>query len=116
VPIPSFDDPRQFLQDFDAASLSFKLSSTTGAVITKGADGLPLLGIFDEKYIDAKLGDYDIIAGGQPRLRCMAEDVAALKKHDQATIEGIVYYLDHDPLPDGHGYAFLMLSRDTDDI
>jgi hypothetical protein len=113
---PSFDDPRSFLQDFGVSTLSFRMQGGNGAVVNKGVDGLPLAGIFDEKYVDAKLGDYDMVAGGQPRLRCMSVDVSGLKKHDQATIEGIVYYLDHDPMPDGHGYSFLFVSKDTGEV
>ena len=115
MPIPAFDDPRSFLDDF-GVPVVFVLCGGTGATINRGADGQPLLGIFDEKYVDAKLGGYDMATGGAPMLRCMAVDIPGLFKHDKATIDGIVYYLDHDPLPDGHGYTFLMVSRDTGEV
>jgi hypothetical protein len=115
MPIPSFDDPRSFLDDFGIAVVFTKQG--TGAVINKGADGSPLLGVFDEKYVDAKLGDFDMATGGRPCIRCMAADVVAIKKHDSVLIEGEgVYYVDHDPLPDGHGHAFVFVSLDTDVI
>ncbi|HEV2606446.1 MAG TPA: hypothetical protein VGT79_00545 [Xanthomonadaceae bacterium] len=113
MPIPAFDDPRSFLGDF-GVPVVFTLNGGRGAVVTRGTDGLPLLGIFDERYVDAKLGGFDMATGGAPMLRCMAVDVAVVRKHDRAVIEGVTFYLDHDPLPDGHGFAFLQVSRDTD--
>lgn len=105
MPIPAFDDPRSFLDDF-AVSATIRASGGRGAAVE-------VRGIFDENYIDARLGDFDMATSSATRLKCMAVDVVSLRKHDLVAIEGVTYYLDHDPKPDGHGYAVMALSRDT---
>jgi hypothetical protein len=93
MPIPSFDDPRSFVQDF----------------------GVPII-------LDVRLGSFDMATAPAPCIRCVASDVVALKKHDQATVcdpvagTQTVYYLDHDPHPDGHGMAFVFVSLDTNEV
>lgn len=113
MPIPSFDDPRQFLADF-GVPIILRAAGGTAAAVT-------VTGIFDERYEDTRAGDFDMTTAPAPCIRCMASDVTAIKKHDQATVcdpelnTQTVYYLDHDPRPDGRGMAFLFVSRDTDE-
>lgn len=113
MPIPAFDDPRSFLDDF-AVDIAVRANRGEGAAVT-------VRGIFDEKYIDAKLGGFDVNTPGVTRALCMQVDVAGLKKYDTAQLvdeggqpTGPMYYLEHDPAPDGHGYAVMTLALDTD--
>jgi hypothetical protein len=114
MPIPSFDDPRSFVQDF-GVPIIFAAAAGTATPFT-------VTGIFDEKYMDVRLGSFDMATAPAPCIRCVASDVVALKKHDQATVcdpvagTQTVYYLDHDPHPDGHGMAFVFVSLDTNEV
>src|SRR5690606_35376931 len=81
----------------------------------------PVPVIFDEPYVNAETGEYDM-AAGEPRVTCKAVDVIGLKKNDECVIverrqdgtllEVARYVLDHDPYPDGTGMAGVMLSRE----
>jgi hypothetical protein len=114
MPIPSFDDPRDFLDDF----------AVRVTVTPANGDGssFDVTGLFDEKYQGVNLGDFQMQAAPRPRFKCMAVDVASLKKYDAAVVHdddlktSTDYFLEHDPAPDGYGYAILFLARDTDGV
>lgn len=78
-----------------------------------GAARDPVTVIFDEPFLNAELGEYDLSAG-VPRALCKESDVAGLKKHDACLIGEVRFRLDHDPQPDGTGFATVLLSRDFD--
>lgn len=100
-----FDDPREFIDDFaDAVTIR-----------VDGREPFEVLGIFDEKYLNAAAGEFDM-ATARPRLTCVAADLAGLKKYTRATIAGKPYSFDHDPHPDGIGMAVVFLSLDTDEL
>lgn len=114
MPIPAFDDPRSFLADFGVPIILRAAEGTANPVTVQG--------IFDERYADARIGDFDMTTAPAPCIRCVTADVAMMKRHDQATVcdpvlnTQTVYYLDHDPRPDGHGMSFMFVSRDTGEV
>lgn len=109
---PSFDDPRQFLADFGVPA----------TCTPNGGQGtaFPVVGIFYDRYGDAKLGTMDVTTAETPVLRCMEYDAGMLKKYDLVkfvnpqTRQLTNYYLEHDARPDGNGHVFLPLALDTD--
>lgn len=100
-----FDDPREFIDDF----------ADKVTITVEGRAPFDVLGIFDEKYLNAKAGEFDM-AAARPRLSCVAADIAGLKKYTRAVIGGKPYYFDHDPHPDGNGLAVVFLALDTDEL
>lgn len=100
-----FDDPREFIDDF----------ADVVTIAPKGRAPFDVLGIFDEKYLNAAAGEFDM-AAARPRLTCVAADVAGLKKYTSVLINKTPYYFDHDPHPDGNGMAVVFLALDTDGL
>lgn len=106
MPAPAWERLDDFLnEDEFAVSAVF--------VPKNGIPRQPVAVIFDEPFFNAELGEYDISAG-VPRASCKETDITGLKKHDACVIGGIRFRLDHDPQPDGTGFATVLLSRDFD--
>lgn len=102
MPAPAWEDLDEFLALDEFA--------TTATFTTMGNQVRQVVGIFDEAYFNADIGEYDI-ATAEPRFTCKQAQVAGLKKHDGCSIGGVQYTLDHDPHPDGTGMAVVMLVR-----
>lgn len=89
---------------------AIKFNLADGSIIDTGVDGLPLKGIFDNAYFLQEIGDVDI-DNTQPRLTCVMEDIAKVKKEDTVEIDGDLYDVTKDPQPDGTGMGIVILSK-----
>lgn len=104
---PAWDNLDEFLDPDDFAVVAeFRGDRGQGSPFTVNV-------VFDEPFMDAQLGEY-LMDAPRPRVTCKAADVASLKRHDTAVINGIAFALQHDPMPDGNGMAVVELYRDTD--
>lgn len=105
MPAPAWENLDDFLSlDDFASSATFMLADNSTRVV---------VGIFDDPVVNAQTGEYDM-AIAQPRLTCKAADVAGIRKNDRAVIDGVSYYVDHNPHHDGTGMTVIQLSLDTD--
>jgi hypothetical protein len=111
VPNPAWDNLDDFLslQDF-ALQAQFTSAATPPAYAPFTCNV-----IFDEPFMDAKLGEY-VMDAMEPRCTCKQSDVANVKKYDTVVIAGISLYLTHDPLPDGVGMAVVKMARDLGEV
>jgi len=73
-----------------------------------------LVGIFDEPYLDAQLGEYRADESA-PRFLCKHIDVIDVARGDRLSIEGVVYDVMSAAQPDGTGMATLYLEVPPDD-
>lgn len=89
---------------------AIKFNLADGSILEKGTDGLPLKGIFDNAYFLQEIGDMDL-DNTQPRLTCVMEDIAKVKKENTVEIDNVLYDVIKDPQPDGTGMAVIVLSR-----
>lgn len=105
MPAPSWEDLDAFLSTDDFAVEAIFIPSETGV------PRAPVRVIFDEPYLNAETGEYDM-ASGEPRATCKESDIAGIRKNDACDIGGVRFLLDHDPYPDGTGMACVKLSRD----
>lgn len=97
---PAWDNLDDFLDTDDFATVA---TFTSQAGATKQVKG-----IFDEPYLDAQLGEYNMDASS-PRFTCKAGDAAGTKRNDTCAIGGNQY----DVLsvqPDGTGMATVQLA------
>lgn len=107
MPTPAWDDLSVFVDTDDFAILA--------TFVRVGGQVIPdVAGNFDSPAMLASAGEFTMTTS-DARFTCPHAKVATLKKNDTATIDGLAYYLDHDPQPDGTGMAILHLSLDTDD-
>lgn len=107
MPTPAWDDLDAFL-------------STDDFAVTAAPENGPSFSlIIEEQYFSAELGTYDMNTAS-PWGTAKASDVASLKKRDRITLTQAVggqpvpcgvFWLTHDPEPDGTGMAVLRLSR-----
>lgn len=96
-----------YVRTFGVA-LSFTLAN--GTTLNTDTEGQPLKGIFDNAYFLQEIGDVDI-DNTQPRLTCVMEDIAKVKKEDTVEIGGDLYDVTKDPQPDGTGMGIVILSK-----
>lgn len=68
-----------------------------------------VVGIFDDPYLNAQLGEYEIDTS-RPRLTCKEADVIGVKRGDLVDIAGRVYDVLTTAQPDGTGMAQLELA------
>lgn len=68
-----------------------------------------VVGIFDDPYLNAQLGEYEIDTS-RPRLTCKEADVIGVKRGDLVDIAGKVYDVLTTAQPDGTGMAQLELA------
>ena len=66
-------------------------------------------GIFDDPYLNAELGEYDMDSS-RPRLTCKLSDVLAVRRGDTVQIDGKTYDVLTGAQPDGTGMAMLDLA------
>ena len=65
--------------------------------------------IFDEPYLNAQLGEYELDTG-RPRLTCDLADVQDMARGDVVTVGGTHYDVMTGPQSDGTGMAMLDLA------
>lgn len=100
-----------FAEDLDQF-LSVREFATPATLIFGDGDNperREVVGIFDEPFLDAELGEYDLDTT-QPRLLCKEADVRGLGRYDRVEIAGRVFDVMSLPQVDGTGMATVRLS------
>jgi len=102
MPSPSFENLNAFFQTDEFA---------TTAVVTS-AEGVSrsVVGIFDDPYLDAQLGEYRLDTSS-PRLQCSETVLAGINRGDGVVIDGVEYVALAAPKSDGTGLATLELVK-----
>lgn len=100
--MPNWDDLDAFVDTADFA---------VAATITPAAGGRKVVpGIYDEKYLDAALGEY-VEETTRPRFTCKEADVTGIKRGDAICIPGQgEFHIMTGPQTDGTGMAVLDLT------
>jgi len=98
---PEWDDPAAFLRPGEFASPVI--------VALQGGATLAFQAIYDEAFLNAELGAYEIDTS-RPRLTAAASDVAGVARGDEATVDGDVYVVLGPPQTDGTGWAVIPLA------
>ncbi len=101
MPHPSWDDPRQFIDLKDFA--------TPVLLEFEGGGTRTVAGIFDEPYLNAELGEYDMDTV-KPRVIAVEEDFAGVERGTRVQIASKWYTSLTYPQPDGTGCAYLELA------
>lgn len=105
--MPAWEKLDDFLQTGDFADV---------AIISFHAGGThTLVGIFDDPYLNAEIGEYEMDTT-KPRFTCKLADVLAVRRGDSISIKingaavGTVYDILTGAHPDGTGMAMLELA------
>jgi hypothetical protein len=100
------------VQDWEDLDAFLDLEEFAASVTLGLQDGgsRELIGIFDDPYLNAELGEYELDTT-RPRLTCKAADVTDVRRRDTVTINGETMDVMTDPQPDGTGLAVLALAR-----
>ncbi|KXZ66790.1 MAG: hypothetical protein E7D55_02500 [Acinetobacter junii] len=107
--MPSWENLDVFLQ-LDAVG-GFATTATL-----QFADGSEraINGIFDEPYLNAQLGEYEV-DDAQPRFTCKAVDAVGVKRQDYLLFaDGRKYFVMTYPQQDGTGLVVLKLEESND--
>lgn len=64
-------------------------------------------GIFDDPYLNADLGEYEVDTS-TPRVLCKMSDALGIQRGDTMEVEGVVYDIMRSPKPDGTGLATIL--------
>ncbi|CAG2144438.1 hypothetical protein LMG31506_03005 [Cupriavidus yeoncheonensis] len=104
MPHPAWDNPADFIS-LDDFAVQAEIQFQAGGTRTVAA-------IFDDPYMDAKLGEYDMDTSA-PRITCVEADLAGVKRGDAVVIAGKTYGVTRYPQPDGNGHAVLELAPDA---
>lgn len=103
----SVSDNRAIVKELGQA-VSFVLSNNS--VLNTDADGNPLFGIFDEDFINPRLGEINLDTNS-PVVTCLTVDITGVKKGNVATINNKNYDVAHIQ-NDGAGMTAVVLSND----
>lgn len=99
---PAWDDLGAFLQLDEFA--------TEATVTPQGGVSRSVTGIFDEAFLNAEIGEYEL-DGTRPRFTAREADLAGLGRGDVAMIDGASFVVLTGPQTDGTGMAVLELAR-----
>jgi hypothetical protein len=97
-------------------SAFFDLDEFAETVLIQPVDGdsFEVVGIFDERFFVADLGEYELDVH-RPRVLVKAADVTEVNRFDLAVINGKTYELLEEPSRDGTGTAVLQLAETEPD-
>lgn len=98
---PAWENLDTFLDTDDFA--------TRVTVRLQSGDVREVRGIFDDPYLNAELGEYELDTT-QPRLTCKWVDVRDVLRGDVVEVEGRAYDVVTNAQPDGTGLALLALA------
>lgn len=99
---PAWEDLGQFLNVDDFA---------TAAVVHFHAGGTRTVsGIFDDPYLNAQAGEYDMDTS-DPRFTAKESDLVGIRRGDSIVLDGAAYDILTGPQPDGTGMAVLKLAK-----
>ena len=102
---PSWENLDVFLQT-DAVG-GFAITATIQ--FADGSDDKPVTGIFDEPYLNAQLGEYEV-DDAQPRFTCKSSDVKGVARGDDLLLpDGRKFHVMTYPQQDGTGMSILKL-------
>ncbi len=101
MPTPAWDDLNTFLSLDD-----FAVEAT---VTRQDGDTRVVIGIFDDPYLNAQLGEYELDTS-RPRFTCRESDVIGVLRGDMVEINGRSYDVLSSAQPDGTGMAVLELA------
>lgn len=101
MPTPAWDDLNIFVSVDD-----FAIEAT---VHRQDGDPSTVVGIFDDPYMNAQLGEYELDTS-RPRFTCKESDVIGVLRGDMVHINGRVYDVLSSAQPDGIGMAVLELA------
>jgi hypothetical protein len=101
MPSPAWEDLDAFLQieDFATTAVFTLLDSSTREVV----------GIYDDPYLNAQLGEYQTDTS-EPRFTCKEADTAGIQRKCTAVIHGRTYDVMSYPQQDGTGMAIIRLT------
>lgn len=105
MPAPDWEDLDAFLDENEFAD-SVTVTRADGTVLT-------LSGIYEDQYLDARLGEY-MMDSKRPRVWCKCADVPGVRRGDICTVAGIAYDVMTEPQGDGTGMAMLDLAERPD--
>ncbi|MFC6053884.1 hypothetical protein A6M14_09630 [Acinetobacter sp. Ac_877] len=104
---PSWENLDVFLQTDTAGG--FAIVATVQ--FKDGSGDKPVTGIFDEPYLNAQLGEYEV-DDAQPRFTCKSIDVDSVKRGDGLLLpDGRKFYVMSYPQQDGTGISILKLEK-----
>lgn len=101
MPAPDWDDLAEFLDDDEFA--------TPAVIQLQGGGSISLSGIYDDPYLNAQLGEYELDTS-QPRFTCIAALVVGVTRGDTLTLHGRTLDILTSPQADGTGMAVLALA------
>lgn len=102
MPSPSWENLDAFLQLDDFA--------VTATITPAEGVSRSVVGIFDDPYLDAQLGEYRLDTSS-PRFQASESALAGIERGDGVSIDGIEYLALAAPKPDGTGLATLELVK-----
>jgi hypothetical protein len=102
MPAPSWETLDDFLSPDE-----FGIAAT---VSLQGGATREVVGIFDDAFMNAELGEYELDTT-QPRLLVKAIDAAGIARGDEVTIDGETFDVLTSPQGDGTGWATLVMAR-----
>lgn len=102
MPATGWEDLDEFLSVDEFAS--------TATVVLHDGTTRQVAGIFDDPYLNAELGEYELDTT-RPRFTCKAADVVGVARGDTVTIGGETFDVMTSPQGDGEGVAMLDLAR-----
>lgn len=101
--------PQALWEDLDAF-LQVAEFATTAAIFRDGAKLREIAGIFDDPYLNAELGEYELDST-RPRLTCKWVDIADVVRGDVVTLDGMTFDVLTNAQPDGTGMGMLSMAR-----
>lgn len=101
MPAPTWEDLDEFL-DVDEFATPATVHRQDGAILS-------VVGIYDDPYLNAELGEYDMDTS-RPRFTCKEVDVPGVTRGDTITIGGVTMDILTAPQSDGTGVALLDLA------
>lgn len=101
MPTPAWDDLDAFVSTDDFAIAATVRLQDGGTRIVRG--------IFDDPYLNAQLGEYELDTS-RPRLTCKEADVIGVLRGDRVDIGGKTYDVLTSAQADGTGMAVLELA------
>lgn len=102
MPAPAWED----LDDF----LSLDEFAVTATVALQSGESRQVRGIFDDAFMNAELGEYELDTT-QPRLLVKEASAAEIDRGDEVTIGDDTFDVLTGPQVDGTGWAVLVMAR-----
>ncbi len=108
--MPSWENLDVFLQTDSLGGFAI----TAILQFEDGSEDKSIAGIFDEPYLNAQLGEYEV-DDAQPRFTCKSADVLGVKRGDYLVLaDGQKFFVMSYPQQDGTGMAVLKLEAARD--